>query len=101
VLMSVFKKPLHWVEEKYHREGLLDAIHKIRVSTDPIGDPLAWVFVIKGKVSYYDMPFQESEFIVFSDWNSHYVTFEHQGLYAVLTQQDSKDLGALHQVREV
>ena len=36
VLLSVFKKPLRAVEDKFRREGLFDAINRITVRQGPI-----------------------------------------------------------------
>ena len=101
VLLSVFKKPLHWVEEKFKREGIFDAIHKITIRSGPIHEPLAWIFAIKDGFSYYDMPFQVSEFMAFSDWNEEYVKYRYTGVYAVLTKKNEQELKNLHQVREI
>lgn len=60
ILLSIFKKPLHFIEEKFDREGLFDAIHKLTVRKGNISDPLAWIFVIQEEFAYYDMPFRMS-----------------------------------------
>lgn len=53
IMMSVFKKSLSWIEEKYGRDGLLDAVHKIKVKKGKIEEPLVWLYVVNEGFSYY------------------------------------------------
>lgn len=101
ILLSVFKKSLHLIEERFDRDGLFDAIHKITVREGEIDEPVAWMFVVKGGFTYYDMPFHMSEFITLTEWNKQYLKFDEGGVYAVLTEQDMIDLAELKERREL
>lgn len=60
ILLSVFKKSLNWIEEKYSREGLLDAIPKITVKKGIVNEQLSWIYVIKESFTFHNMPFYMS-----------------------------------------